>query len=139
VKLTREELVEKFRPVLHLLVSDREYVIPTEEWLYETFLPWWDDVAVSLRLQYGAAADCDDFALGCWFFARRCAAGLHDATSDTSVPIGFCIYKTRAGTTHAINVAVVGEDKRTVFIEPQTAKSTVLTREERESISWVLF
>ncbi len=117
---------------------DGSYAVPSRSWLDGTFARAWARYMAVMDYRYHAdALDCDDFALGCWTYARL----LHAKTAPESgagIAFGFYGY-TKADTFagHAINIAYT--DQGIVWFEPQASKIIELDPAERMTCRFYAF
>ncbi len=119
-----------------VIFSDENYNIPTTEWVFNKFYPWFQG---ELK-RYGVSEwtkkfDCDDFAA----FFRILAQICHKKSKGTTdgLAIGEVHYEQSDASFHAVNVVLT--EKGPIFIEPQTGQQLILTKDEEKSIYRVRF
>lgn len=128
-----------------LVLLDSYYAFPTQEWIEEKFVGYFENYlkAYGLKFWTKESYDCDDFALGFMTEARKAHRISRNAPAKTSLAVGFMTY-TADGTEgihgrHAANIAIVGSDiLECVTLEPQSGKITNLTPKEIASCDLVL-
>ena len=136
MKLTATELRRLFANVPVVIAPDRDYLCPTRRWLlgqvYDSFAGFLGTYGQRYERQF----DCDDFART---FAVWAVLENAQRTKDAEgIAVGELFYRRRDGGGHAINVAVL-EDKKTLYIEPQTGRPIRLNKDEVGSIWFVRF
>ena len=108
---------------------DSKYVCPTEDWLKSaarTLSMQIKDVVGAYQVE---SNDCDNFALAMMSIMRMFNA---KRLSGAEFAVGYCSYTREDGVYHAINFALV-EDNKLVFIEPQSGELVNLTGKEIRS------
>lgn len=117
--------------------SDENYSIVKSSWVFDTFYPWFQGELS----RYGISAwdkkfDCDDFAALFRVLCQVCH--LKSAPSKTDgLGVGEVSYDKDETSPHAINVVLT--DNGPIFIEPQSGKQLILTKNEENSIYRVRF
>ena len=125
-------------------LSDQDNAVSTLPWLLDASLPAFHKFLGQLSvLGYDQECwDCDDFALAFMFFNRM----LHARTQSgllgkkCGIAVGQMWFKRASGGGHAVNVAIV-DDERLVLIEPQPTQNPLLTLtlEEEQSCEFCQF
>ena len=119
--------------------DDSDYLVPAKKWFDEEFFPWHEEVVLELGTkEWKGNNDCDDKANGLKWLASVCN-GKRKGDTPQGVAVGIAHYKVDKGGYHAINVAIVGKKKEIMFIEPQIAGWTELSRAELDSVHFIYF
>jgi len=127
-----------FANVPLFMAADTTYALPLKSYLIEEFGPayakYLDSRGVS---KWTTRHDCDNFA---WRYYIEAQDTHYKSTGSVSegLAVGVCYFLQGAGLPvvaggHAINFAIV-DDRKLIFIEPQSQQELILTEAERASI-----
>ena len=126
---------------------DKDYSLTTKAWLVLPFARALRSFCESFNIGSWEAEinDCDDFSRTAAMFAQAC----HNHTSkedptrqETALAFGEFFYTKDDGEGHAINVAIIRNDKgehEAIFFEPQNQTVVELTQTEKESCAFFRF
>ena len=120
---------------------DENYAVPQRTWLLNTFSIYFNYTMESLKVKkYANANDCDKHAALYWLIS--CYSNYRtDPPPAKSLSIAEIFYyiKGNKSRNHAINMAIVSDKDEIIFIEPQTSMQVFLSKEEMDSIYFVMF
>ena len=137
--ITSTEIEERFD--VPVLVPDVHYFVPSKKWLLKTFYNWYQNQLFSMGLSYRKNFDCDKFARGYAWLASVCLGAMYtNGIKSDGIAVGEVFYSIAGNRDrgHAINCAFI-DNKKLVFIEPQTGKIVKLSKAEKDSIDFVRF
>lgn len=115
--------IRRLAPAAAVSYSDGRYTLISHSWL-EAYMSWTWSAAKAAGVAYTPESfDCEDFALGFYFFATRAAskAGLQTAPMVARITVAqeasFANVPGRAGSRHAL--VAVATDRGIWVVEPQ--------------------
>jgi hypothetical protein len=121
-----------------IFIADATFSVPTERWVTRNFKKYFKKVMnVHHTYVWTKAHDCDNFATAYRMYMQF----LHSEQSNhDSESIAVCEmhYKIDNAGYHAIN-AVIVDNYRVIFIEPQTGNKVNLSNQEKRSCYFVRF
>lgn len=133
-----DQFVKRGTYGFRVFTADKDYALPTREWVLKKFYPWWHAKAWNEGFdKWNPANDCDDFSR---YFAV-CAQHAHYQTRGANaqgIAVGEFWYNSRTLGFHAIN-AFLCEDLSLAFIEPQNGLEVTCTPDEMRSALFVRF
>lgn len=119
-------------------IWDRDYAPVKLDWLTTKYYRWYSSVSNSLSVgTWKKRWDCNRFSLMYLSLCQTCHAQ-SDGVEIEGIAVGIATYVKDTGVGHAINCAIV-ENNKLVFIEPQTGYEIELSKTERDSLWFILF
>jgi len=139
--LSRYAVIEKYKGWAgdgNVRVADKDYSVLSKFWLMRGYYNYYIKVLNGLKISgWEEKFDCDNFA-GLYKEVLSACHRVSTMSKSEGVAIGVVWYKTDSGGGHAINTAIVDDD-RVIFIEPQTGLEKTLSDTELNNIFFVLF
>jgi hypothetical protein len=122
---------------LDFLFYEPEYATVKKEFLLNTFSKAYCKLLYGYQLnKWETKWDCDDFSNE--FRGHAIKSNQKTSLDVAGIAVGVFCYKVDDGGYHAINVAIT-EDRKVVFIEPQTCQEVQLSYQEKKSAYAVIF